>query len=207
MTPSRTIKILVTITVVLSILTSCAIKPPVINQFQLTSFSTQKISTKASNHTLFVTPPEAVDGYQTNQMQYIIKPFELHGFTKNSWFSPPATMLYPLLIQSLQQSGYFNAVGSGSYVNKAEYRIDTQLLALQQNFITKPSTLELKTKAILTRVSNNRIIASHTFDLHIPCPQDSPYGGVIAANHATQILTKEIVHFVIQNIEKNKREP
>lgn len=206
MTPSTIMKPLYSALMMtaLNLLTSCSVKPVVIDQFQLTAFSAQKIASTPSHETLLITSPEAVDGYQTNQMQYMITPFKLNSFTKNSWFSPPASMLYPLLIQSLQQSGYFYAVGSGSYVNKTDYRLDTQLLALQQNFITKPSILELKTKVILTRVSNNHIMGSRTFNLHIPCPQDSPYGGVVAANNATQILTKKITSFVISKIRDRK---
>jgi len=146
-----------------------------------------------------VTPTAAIDGYETDQIRYTTKPFTLSSFAKNNWASPPATMLYPLLIQSLQQSGYFSAVGSGSYFSKTTYRLDTQLIELRQNFIKKPSVLELKVKAVLTHVEDNQIVASRLFKLAVTCQKDTPYGGVLAANEATFKLTKAMTAFVIRS--------
>lgn len=182
-------------------LTACGvIKNPIEHRFQLSAFSTDQLALSTSSATLLITPTDAVDGYQTEQMHYLIRPFALKNFTKNNWFSPPATMLYPLLIQSLQRSSYFKAVSSGVYTSKTTYRLDTQLIALQQNFIKKPSVLELKVKAIVTRVDDNQILASHLFRQSISCSEDTPYGGVMAANQATYELTKAITRFVISSI-------
>ena len=186
----------------LFLLTACsAIKSPVLNHYKLTAYSSNKVAHPSST-SLLVTPTAALDGYETDQMRYSTRPFTLSSYTKNNWFSPPAAMLYPLMMQSLQRSGYFSAVGSGSYFSKTTYRLDTQLIELQQNFIKKPSVLELKVKAVITHVEDNRILASKTFNQEITCSQDSPYGGVIAANKATFGLTKDITKFVIKRVKK-----
>ncbi len=138
--------------------TSCAIKAPVSNKYRLTQFSAEKLASTRTQHTLLITSPEAVEGYQSEQMIYSTKPFVLNSFTKNGWVSTPAGMLYPLLIQSLQQSGYFKAIASSAYADKTDYRLDTQLLEIQQNFTIKPSVLQVKIKAVVTRVSHNRMI-------------------------------------------------
>lgn len=183
-----------------SLLSACsAIKSPVAHQYQLTAFSAEKIHPAPTQETLLITPTEAVNGYQTEQMHYSTQTHALNNFTKNAWFSPPATMLYSLLIQSIQHSGYFSAVSSGAYISKTGYRLDTQLLKLQQNFIKKPSILEFKVKAVLTRVADNQILVSRVFKQNVPCPYDSPYGGVIAANQATERLTKDITRFIIRH--------
>lgn len=185
----------------LSLLWGCsAIKSPIIHQYQLSAFNADQIRHTPSQATLLITPTEAVNGYQTEQMHYSTQAYTLANFSKNAWFSPPATMLYPLMIQSIQHSGYFLAVSSGAYTSKTQYRLDTQLLKLQQNFTKKPSVLELKVKAVVSRVSDNQILASRTFKQNINCPYDSPYGGVIAANQATERLTKEITQFVIRHV-------
>lgn len=184
-----------------TLLSACgAIKSPITHQYQLSTFSAEKSHHVRSPSTLLITPTEAVNGYQTEQMHYTTSHYALNNFTKNAWFSPPATMLYSLLIQSMQHSGYFSAVSSGAYISKTQYRLDTQLLKLQQNFIHKPSILELEVKAVVTRVADNQILASRTFKQHVLCPYDSPYGGVIAANQATERLTKAIAQFVIKGI-------
>ena len=183
------------------LLTACSIKVPITQHYKLTQFSAEKVSATHSEKTLFISPTEAVAGYQSEQMQYSTKPFTFNSFTKNGWFSPPASMIYPLIIQSLQHSGYFEAIGSGTYTNKADYRLDTQLIELQQDFTKKPSMLQIKMKAMVTRITDNQLISSHTFSQQIPCPQNTPYGGALAANQAMRGLTKAITHFTIQSVK------
>ncbi len=151
--------------------------------------------------TLLVTTPDAAAGYQTEQMLYVKKPYALEPFVKNAWVNPPADMLYPLILQSLQRTNLFEAVTSNAYTLGATYRLDTQLLSLQQNFLKKPSVLEFSAKVVLTHVSDNNVLASKIINLRILCPSDTPYGGVIAANKATQQFTAALTHFVASHME------
>ena len=185
-------------------LTACSpVKTAVSNQYKLEAFSSQVLSKQKTNISLLVSQPEAMAGNQTEQMRYIQKPFELESFVHNAWISSPASMLYPLMVQSLQRTGYFYAVASGPYVDKADYRLDTQIISLQQSFLRKPSVEEFVVKAMLTHVEDNRIIASRIFRQQITCPVDTPYGGVLAANKATQAFTAELSAFVINNIKQH----
>lgn len=183
-------------------LTGCSpVKTLASNDYQLKSFSTKRFTSKPRTVTLLVTAPEAVAGHQTEQMLYIKKPYQIEAFAKNEWVSPPAEMLYPLLVQSLQSSGYFYAVASGLYNVEADYRLDTQLLNLEQNFLKKPSVMDMTVKIVLTRVADNKVIASRIMSQHVSCPMDTPYGGVIAANKATLQLTAAVTNFAISNIK------
>ena len=110
-------------------------------------------------------------------------------------------MIHPLLTQSLQLSGYFKAVSSGIYSDKTDYRLDSQLLMMQQNFIHKPSQLFLVMKLVLNDVSNTKLIASKIFQYRIPCSTETPYGGVLAANKAVRLFTQDAVKFVSENID------
>ena len=185
-------------------ITACSpIKVPISNQYKLASFSAkQRVSTHRSP-SLLISEPEAMAGYQTEQMLYISKPFEISSFAHSAWVSPPARMVYPLLIQSIQESNYFYAVASGVYADTTDYRLDTQLITLQQNFLVKPSVLEWVAKVVLTHISDNRAVASRVIIEHIKCPQDTPYGGVIAANQATLAFTAKVTAFVIDKIARD----
>lgn len=178
------------------------VKTIVRNQYQLSAFSAKHFSTKPRHATLLVTPPDAVAGYQTEQMLYIKTPFKVEGFANNAWTNPPADMMYPLIVQSLQHSGYFYAVASSPYSDPGDYRLDTQLLRLQQNFLRKPSVLELSAKVVLTRVTDNRVMASRIISLQLPCPTGTPYGGVLAANQAMQQFTAATTDFVMKGVAK-----
>lgn len=190
-------KIIFSATALLLLLSCSAVKLPETNQYQLSAYSVKQWAGKPSRNTLLVTPPEAAPGYETNAMRYIKKPYQLETFAKNAWASPPADMLEPLLVQSLQRSGRFYAVSSGAYTQGSNYRLDTEVLSLQQNFLTKPSVLEFSVKVVLTHVDDNKVLASRIISKQIPCPTNTPYGGVIAANRATQEITATVTDFVM----------
>lgn len=190
------------ISVVLWFMTGCSgVKLPVANEYQIRAFSVKRITATPLQRTLLVSAPEASAGYDTEAMLYIKKPFQLETFAKNAWASPPADMLFPLLVESLQKSGYFNAVTASIYTHDADYRLDTRLLTLEQNFLKKPSILQLSVKVVLTRISDNVLMGSQIISKQVPCPADTPYGGVLAANRASEQLTADIVHFVVSSIK------
>jgi cholesterol transport system auxiliary component len=178
-------------------LSACtAIKLPVTQYYQLTQFSHQRFQTHPGQTTLFVSPPEALRGYDSIKMNYSTEAFEVKSFAHHAWLGSPALMIQPLLTQSLQSSGYFRAVASGIYSDKTDYRLDTQLLMLQQNFMTKPSRLFLVIKLVFNDARKNQVIASKIFQYRIPCSSDTPYGGVLAANEAVKRFTADAVKFV-----------
>lgn len=189
----------------LSLLLACSpIKPAVTNQYKLDSYSEKRLAGEFTRRSILITPPEAVTGYQTDQMLYIRKPFELASFANNSWIGPPADMIFPLIVQSVQRSGYFRAVSSSPNAEPTDYRLDTQLIELQQNFLKTPSVIMLTAKVILTNVQDSRIVASKMIQQQVRCPAESPYGGVIAANIATRQLTAELSNFIVNQVKLDK---
>jgi len=172
-----------------------SIKLPVTEYYQLTQFS-HKTYQQRGAETLFISPPEAMRGYDGIKMNYSTQPFEVKSFAHHAWLGSPALMIQPLLTQSLQNSGYFRAVSSGIYSDKTDYRLDTQLLMLQQNFTTHPSRLFLVMKLVFNDARNHQVIASKILQYRIVCPTDTPYGGVLAANQAVKLFTEDAVKFV-----------
>ncbi|CEK11675.1 ABC-type transport auxiliary lipoprotein family protein [Legionella hackeliae] len=185
---------------ILVLLSGCSVKPLITNQYKLGAFSTKQFSKSPSRHSIFVNTPDAVAGYQDESMLYTVKTYELTPFVHSAWVDQPAEMLLPLIVQSFQRSGYFHVVASSPGAEVAEYRIDTQLIELQQSFLTKPSTVHFVVKSVLVRVEDSQVIASRIFSHIVPCPADTPYGGVVAANQATLLFTTELTKFVINHI-------
>lgn len=194
-------KVLLTLLVVGSVLLSgCAVKPAITNQYKLSAFSVQTYGNHPVRKSILISPPEAAAGYQTDQMLYTDKPFEISPFAHNGWLNPPADMLLPLIAQSLQRSEYFFAVASTANAEQTDYRLDTQLIELHQNFIQKPSRIDFVAKVVLTRITDNQVIASLLLNYHLPCPTDTPYGGVIAANQAVKLFTAEVTSFIVKHV-------
>lgn len=187
----------------IGILTACSpVKVPVTSQFQLKSYSQKSLRKTPADHSILITAPDSAAGYETSQMLYVKESFSLRPFANNSWVASPSSMLYPLMTESLQASGWFKVVATVMYAEPVEYRLDTQLLKLQQNFQHKPSILELSVKVVLTDMKKEKITASKIINVTIPCTEDTPYGGVIAANTATKALTAEITDFVIKGLNR-----
>lgn len=174
-----------------------------VHQYQLNAFGeVAKIHAKQRS-SILINQPSAMMGYDTKHMLYVTKPYQLSVFADNSWMSAPASMLLPLVVQSVESSHYFYAVASSPEAVNTDYRLEMQLLALEQNFLVKPSQLKLVVRATLMQVANNRMIAEKTLYEQIPCRNDTPYGGVLAANQATQKLTSRITHFIVKHLEKD----
>ncbi|WP_242602088.1 ABC-type transport auxiliary lipoprotein family protein [Legionella yabuuchiae] len=192
------------ITILVCLLSACAVKTSVQNKYKLAEFSSKPSQVKHRPSSILVSSPIAASGYDTAQMLYMIKPYELSPFSKNAWIDAPSGMLFPLIVQSLQASHYFYAVTSIPYSDRSDYRLDTQLISLQQNFLCKPSVLDLVVKNVITNTQENQVIASRIFTHHIPCPMESPYGGVLAANQATKLYTAELTDFVIKTINRDR---
>jgi cholesterol transport system auxiliary component len=190
-----------TIVVVVSNLSACAIKPTVINQYQLDNYSDHKLYNHAKHLSILVNLPESASAYQTAQMLYIDKPYQLNSFAYSAWINPPADLLFPSMIKSIQHSGYFYAVASSTNSEQTDYRVDTQLIELNQVFLTKPSHITFIAKVILTHVPDKRVVSSVLIKRQVACPTDTPYGGVIAANKAVIAFTQELTHFIITQVE------
>lgn len=148
---------------------------------------------------LFVAPVESDSIYNTTQMAYSTKPYQISYFAKNQWAETPAQMLQAAIVQGLNNKHYFrivNSVGVGRY----HYILNGQLLELKQEFYDRMSLVSLKFRVQLIRGSNNRIIAVKEFSVKEWAPQANPYGGVIAANRATTKLVNQIAKFCLQQI-------
>ncbi|MFZ4076357.1 MAG: ABC-type transport auxiliary lipoprotein family protein [Legionellaceae bacterium] len=194
---------IVSFALIMPLISCTPIKSTLINQYKLDTYERLAPHGQALHRSILISQPDAMAGYQTEQMVYVDKPFAFNTFVESTWISSPANMLYPLLVQSFQQDKTFSAVISSPYNDKVDYRLDTQILALRQNFLVKPSVLELSVKIVLTRIEDSQVLGSQLIQERIPCGSDTPYGGVVAANKATQLLIQKIRHFAIQKIQQD----
>lgn len=187
------------------LLVSCApITPEINNKYKLMAFSRERAVSNKTDITILVSQSQATPGYQTEQMLYTDKPYQIKAFVKNSWLSPPSGMLTPLIAQSLEYSNFFFAVASGPEADRTDYRLDTQIIEFKQNFLTNPSQIELIVQASITHVDDNRLVSAKTFVLRTICKTNNPYGGVVAANTTLQNFTQQLTNYVIYNIKLDK---
>lgn len=155
---------------------------------------------KKDKITLIINTPTAVPGFDTRKMIYTKKPYELNEFALNQWVAPPAEMLQPILVQKIRDTGQFHAIMSHAYESNRQFVLNTHLIELQQNFIKHPSQIQMSIQAELINADNNKVISTRTFSTIQTAPQNSPYGGVVAANKAVDIILNQITEFTVHSL-------
>ncbi len=148
--------------------------------------------------TLLVFGPEAKPVYDTTQMAYTLRPYHVAYFSHHQWGEKPPQMLQPLLVRTLETTGYFSAVVTPPYTGRYTYSLRTEILDLVQDFSLEPATLRLTLHLRLTDDTANRVVASKEISLSEPMREKAPYAGVVAANDAMAKALQEIAVFVLE---------
>lgn len=151
--------------------------------------------------TLLVLPPETRPLYDTTQMAYTIKPYQIAYFSRNEWGATPSQMLQPLLVKTLENTRAFREVLVPPYSGAYAYVLRTEILELTQDFTSEPPALQLSLRFQLNDGASNRIIASKDIMLREPMQQKTPYAGVVAANDAVARALQEAARFILENTE------
>lgn len=137
-------------------------------------------------------------GFAGSQMIYIEEAHRLDAFAYHRWADSPASMLQSLLVQTLESSGLFSRVFSGTAGVRSDLRLRSEVLRLQQSFLDENSVVELAVRFTLIDAGRRGPKpVSRVILVSEPAPEDSPYGGVVAANLAVNRLLDELQVFLV----------
>lgn len=149
------------------------------------------------NLVVAISEPQTRSGFDTPQMAYVQQPHELNYFVASRWADTPARMLEPLLLQALEQTGSFRAVVPVPGAVPADVRLDTELIRLQHDFLTRPSRVLFSLRAQLIDVRGQRVLAVKQIDEIESATSENAYGGVTAANRALQRMLDQLADFCV----------
>lgn len=198
----RMTKILILAICFLIPLSACSIMKPVsVAETQLYTLNPKNISiphVRKIAKTILVLPTQASSTLDSGQMIYISKAHTLGFYNYHRWASPPQEQLTTLITQALQKSGRFRAAVNAPFIGVTDFRLNTRLVKLQQDFTRKPSRIQMSLQAQLVNASTGKVIGENQWTVTVSAHQDNPYGGVIAANKATAILLKNLVQFCVR---------
>lgn len=150
--------------------------------------------------TILVNQPRANAIYNSPRMIYIPACYQIQYFAQNRWADMPTQMIQSLLINSLQHTGYFQAIINTPSTTYYDWVLNTQLLSFQQEFITFPSRFHIAMRAQLIDARSRHVIATENFVVIQTTAHDDPYGGALAANLAVQKILNEIDCFCLRNL-------
>jgi len=186
------------------LLTSCTLFKPVapvsITSYVLNSIPHRLPKYHSRSVSLYVQTPTSNAVYNSNRMMYREKAHQIAAFALNEWAKTPNQMLEPLIVESLQKTNYFQSLITAPHMGNYSYSLSTHINQLLQDYSKKYPILRLTVQAQIKTVRSQRVIASKVFKVTVPIKEHTPYGGVKAANRATAIILKQLVHFTIKTI-------
>lgn len=182
----------------------CAVLQPVHKEppslFTLeASFESPKVR-DALPQPLVIGVPQARPGFDTVRIVYVSKTYEIRFFAKSQWVDTPARMLAPLLIQALGATGRLQPVRSGVGVS-ANLRLETEIMALQQEFTVVPSRVRFALRAQLVDIGQHVVVATTDLESVQQSASDDPYGGVVAANQAVDHLLRDLARWCEEYVQ------
>ena len=182
---------------------SCALLAPAnveTRKEMLTKIPVDLPEGKTHQATLLVFPPETSTVYDTTQMAYEIKPYEIAYFSRTEWGEKPSEMIHRLMMKTLQDAHYFSAVVTPPFTGRFTHSLRTELVALRQNFTSEPATLELNLRVQLSAEASDHVIGTREISVREPMRERTPYAGTVAANDAMARALKELAEFVRANV-------
>jgi cholesterol transport system auxiliary component len=138
---------------------------------------------------VLVADPDAAPGLEGRDLIFVERPHEVRRYARSAWAEPPARMLGPLLARALERGG-FRVVAEGE--PGPHLRLETELVALRQEFLSRPSQVRLGVRLRLL-APDGRLLAVRELEALEPAPTDDAYGGVVAANRAASRLLADLV--------------
>jgi cholesterol transport system auxiliary component len=145
--------------------------------------------------TLIINPPSAASGFDSRHIIYVRGSHTHEYFSHSEWVDTPARMLAPLIVAAIEKGGAFRAVLLSPSVAAADFRLDTEIMRLEQDFVDQPSRVRFTLRAYVVDDATRRVIAWREFDETVAAASEDPYGGVVAANRAVQIVLEELADF------------
>lgn len=184
----------------LALLAGCSVLPPASIQAKkamLSKLPGDVPQGQARAATLMVFAPETRPIYDTTQMAYMAKPYQIDFFSQHEWGETPSQMLHPLLVKMLESTHAFAAVLIPSSQGRYRYALRTEIAELVQDFNAEPAELKLTLRLQLSDASGAPM-ASKEIALREPMRQTTPEAGVDAANDAVSKALREIAAFVLE---------
>lgn len=158
------------------------------------------IGPSSTGPTLIISAPHAVGGLNSTHMIYVPRANELAFFAQSQWADTPSAMLMPLIARAVQATGAFKAVLNTPTGALSQFRMDTELVRLEQNFLVKPSQVRFEMRAVIMDTTTRKVIAHREFSANVAAQSDDAYGGVIATQQAVQLVLAEIAVFCAEAV-------
>lgn len=140
-------------------------------------------TTLANKSDLQITRMKADAPYDSDNMYYSLERYQLNHYSRNQWVAAPVIMMTKAIQEKLLQSCQYNNVVSADFMTASKYRLNSQLIALQQDIRKDKSTVNLAVLVQLVDNKSNHVVRSKTFIEKIDVDPNQ-HGYVVGVNQA-----------------------
>jgi cholesterol transport system auxiliary component len=148
--------------------------------------------------TLLIVLPEVSSAYNTTQMAYSEKPYQISYYRDNEWAATPGEMIQPLLVRTLQQTGIFRPTLTPPETGHADYALHTEVIELLQDYTASTPVLRLTLRFQLLDAAG-QALADREITKQVAMQDSNSYAGVNAANDALAKALGEAALFVMNS--------
>lgn len=164
--------------------------PPAPRRFDL-AVVTPPAAAERGAGSVRVSVPRALPGYRDAAFAYRYDPYELRYYATSRWLAEPAEMVHAALLATLEAAGPFARVLPVSGGGRPDYRLDSELVYLVQDFSSTPSRSRLGLRLWLIETGSGAVLGSRLIEAEAPAPADDARGGAEAASDALAQLLGE----------------
>ncbi|MFZ6686293.1 ABC-type transport auxiliary lipoprotein family protein [Undibacterium sp. SXout11W] len=194
------------------LLSGCSILQPVsplvLKEYRLESASMAKsMVSSPSSVSIEISTIRAVPELDGRHMLYVQHPYQIERYQQSEWQQKPASMLMPLVMAALEGSGLFQVVLHSPNPINVTYRLELELVQLEQEFTVHPSLIHLGLRAYFTENKSRTIVAWQEFNVTQAAPTEDAYGGVIASRLATTEVLRQLVEFCRSHLRQTMATP
>jgi ABC-type uncharacterized transport system auxiliary subunit len=132
-------------------------------------------------------------------MAYLQSPRHIEYFSYHEWIDTPAKMIASMIESRLDGLDMFGAVLSGSPDVRADFRLDSEVKSLLQEFDANTSRIDLTIKVSLVDLSRRSLLNSKTFTYEEATADGNPEAGVAAANRAAERFLVDLSGFLAES--------
>ena len=139
-----------------------------------------------------VSVPRALPGYRDAAFAYRYDPYELRYYATSRWLAEPAEMVHAALVAALEATGPFARVLPLAGGGRPDYRLDSELVYLVQDFSATPSRSRLGLRLWLIETGSGVVLGSRLIEAEAPAATEDARGGAEAASHALAQVLGEV---------------
>ena len=180
------------------LLMGCSIKKvPAVSEYTLepdpTIAKVDESGCKEEN--LKILEPFGGSEYATNDLYYVVLPYEQNKYTQSAWYASVSSKIYESLLQSLKKSALFGGVSNYASIAKDGLVLEVQINDFKQYFSEDETESYIVSDITFTLVDAKTfsIISQKQIRKKIPTQSLDAKGGVEALNEALTQTLQEVI--------------